>query len=321
MSPLSAFFVFIFSLMLSAFFSGSETGFYRLNRIRLIFDARLGDRVAGMLLWLTNHPTLFVGAILVGNNLANYLTSFAIVSLVSQSPYATRWGELGVTILLSPIVFVYAELLPKSIFFRAPNRLIRIGGPLMLLCVVLFSPLAALLWGVGWLMQQWIGETPLQFQQSVARHELQQMLQEGHDEGLLMAAQQRLSRNLFGVASRPVAGFCTPAHRLLEAQMHDPKEELLEQAAQRGLAAAPVRSNDSDRWQGYVRVVDLYLDDSPTIERVRPIPQVLARDTHLEALMQLQECDEEIAEVLDANGEVVGLVYTVDLITPLFHAS
>ena len=66
-------------LFLSAFFSGSETGFYRVTRMRLVLDAMGGDRTARGLLWLTNHPSMFIATALVGNNLANYLTSLAIV--------------------------------------------------------------------------------------------------------------------------------------------------------------------------------------------------------------------------------------------------
>ena len=73
-------------LLLSAFFSGSETGFYRATRLRLVLDALGGDRIARALVWLGNRPMLFVATILVGNNLANYLTSLAVVIAVSFSP-------------------------------------------------------------------------------------------------------------------------------------------------------------------------------------------------------------------------------------------
>ncbi len=320
MTPFTITLLFLLGLFFSAFFSGSETGFYRLNRIRLIFDARSGDKIAGLLLWLTNHPTLVVGATLVGNNLANYLTSFAIVAMVSQSHWDSRWSELGATVAMSPIVFVYGELLPKSAFFRAPNRLIRLGGPLMIVCVAIFAPVAGLLWAIGLALQRILGETPLQFRQSVARHELQQIFQEGHDVGLLMSSQQRLSRNLFGVASRPVRGFCAPPHQLLDTRLGEPKERLLEIAARRGLTSAPILDPvDGETWMGYVRIVDLYLNDSPTIDAIRPLPQVLSEESYLDALMYLQDQGEKMAQVLGPDGSPVGLVFAESLVEPLFR--
>ena len=67
---------------LSALFSGSETGFYRVTRVRLLLDGLGGDPVARMLLRLTNHPALFVATTLIGNNVANYVMSLGIVLAV-----------------------------------------------------------------------------------------------------------------------------------------------------------------------------------------------------------------------------------------------
>ena len=72
--------VFLVGLMLSAFFSGSETGLYRVSRTRLVLDGLSGSFAGRGLVWMINHPAIFVATTLVGNNLANYLTSLAIVT-------------------------------------------------------------------------------------------------------------------------------------------------------------------------------------------------------------------------------------------------
>ena len=67
--------IFILGLWLSAFFSGSETGFYRMSFVRLSIDAHAGDRTAKRILWFVRHPSAFVATTLVGNNVANFLTA------------------------------------------------------------------------------------------------------------------------------------------------------------------------------------------------------------------------------------------------------
>ena len=67
---------FFIGLALSAFFSGSETGMYRVSRIRLVLDGLSGGRVARGIIQLLNNPAIFVATTLVGNNIANYLVSF-----------------------------------------------------------------------------------------------------------------------------------------------------------------------------------------------------------------------------------------------------
>ena len=79
--------LFATGVALSAFFSGSETGFYRVTRVRLLLDWLAGDRLARGLLWTTNHPSVFVATALVGNNLANYIASLAVV-MGTQRIYA-----------------------------------------------------------------------------------------------------------------------------------------------------------------------------------------------------------------------------------------
>ena len=73
-------------ILLSAFFSGAETGFYRATRVRLAVEALTGDWTSRALLHLAHQPSLFVATTLVGNNLANYLVSLSVV-MASQRLY------------------------------------------------------------------------------------------------------------------------------------------------------------------------------------------------------------------------------------------
>ncbi len=115
------FVLFPVGLRLSAFFSGSETGFYRVSIPRLTIDAQAGDPVAQRLLWFARNPASFLSTTLVGNNLANYLTSFAVsMSVVRLIDGPADLWEVLATILISPVVYLFGELLPKNLYYRAP---------------------------------------------------------------------------------------------------------------------------------------------------------------------------------------------------------
>ena len=146
--------LFIVGVFLSGFFSGSETGFYRASRIRFLMDGLDGDTVSRRMLWLFNNPTLFVATTLVGNNVANYLVSLAIVLAVKLAFTSdSSTAEIVAPIVLSPFLFVYGELLPKSIYFISPNQLLRTSSPLFLLFTILFAPVAAILWCLARLLE------------------------------------------------------------------------------------------------------------------------------------------------------------------------
>ena len=197
--------LFIAGLSLSAFFSGSETGFYRVNRIRLQLDAGDGSQTARALLNLANNPGLFVATTLVGNNVANYLTSLAIVLAARTLAQDTQLAELLAPLLLTPLVFVYGELLPKNLYFHMPNRLLRRSGPLLLGFAMLFAPVSAILWVLGRGVELVLGQKPLKLQSQLARHELRGLLDEGGAAGILRPAQQQLSQRLLDVAALPAS--------------------------------------------------------------------------------------------------------------------
>ena len=195
-------------LVLSALFSGSETGFYRVTRVRLANEALAGNWTSRALLWLSHQPSLFVATTLVGNNLANYLTSLAIVMasqrLVPES--GTAVVILG-PVVIAPFVFLLGELLPKNLFFSAPNRLLKHCAPFLILCTCLFAPVTLVLRGFSRLLQLLSGKSPQEVQLTLARRGLAELLTEGGEAGILRPAQQSLAQSMLAVAGLPVKRF------------------------------------------------------------------------------------------------------------------
>ena len=312
--------LFAAGLFLSAFFSGSETGFYRVGRVRLVLDALGGDLVARGLVWLTNHPSMFVATALVGNNLANYVTTLAIV-MGTHMLVDSRAAELIAPLVLAPVLFVYGELLPKNLFLHAPNRLLRRGGPLFLVFVVLFFPISALLWGLNRVLARFIGPSPEQVRLTLARRELQRVLEEGHEAGILHPAQRGLARGIFAVAKQPVVRYTTPLGDVARARSDMTKPQILQLARRHRIAAVPVEdANRRKRLIGYVRVIDLGLEPSDEVGPLRPFLEILSTDTHIAALMRMQSAKESLARVVDSQGETVGILTAGRLREPLFRS-
>lgn len=303
----------ITGLALSAFFSGSETGFYRATRVRLVIDALEDDWISRRLLWLANNPALFVATALIGNNIANYMTSLGVVLLTREIAVDASAAELTATVLFSPIVFVYGELLPKYLFYNAPNLLLRRGGPLFLLFTVLFAPISAVLWGLGLAVQTLTGKRPLFVRLALARKELQEVLQEGHEAGVLRPAQRDLAQNLFVIAERPLSSYCRPASRIVTTRRGEAKDEVLRMARRQRVDVMPVGQEEGGELEGYLRVVDLYLSDEDTVQTTRPLMKLDSKATPIHALIQLQSQKEELARVVDEQGKTVGLLYSRDL--------
>ena len=299
---------FTIGLLLSALFSGSETGFYRATRTRLALDALDGDRTARGLLWLTNNPALFVATTLVGNNLANYLTSAAIVLGTARIVGSHSSGmDLAVSILMSPIVFIYGELLPKNLFFRAPNQLLRLAGPLFLFFAALFAPLAAVLWSLGWLLEQLMGESPTRLQLRLVRRELKRVLSEGHEAGVLLPTQRQMAEGMFELSTMMLDRFCLPPGRLAVVREHMSVHEM-QRIARRFRSPVLFVQNQRREFQGYVYVVDLYLDEDQKSVKPKPLLTISRRTSSIAALNQLHTEDQPFAAVTDDRGRVIGII-------------
>ncbi|MDP6553404.1 MAG: CNNM domain-containing protein [Pirellulaceae bacterium] len=312
--------LFALGIFLSAFFSGSETGFYRVTRVRLLLDGLGGDPIARTLLWLTYQPTLFVATALIGNNLANYLVSLSIVILTQYAFEGSMfWLDLLAPVALSPLIFVYGELLPKSLFYRAPNLLLRRTGPLFFLFALAFAPLSALLWAFGRVLQALVGEAPLRVRLTLARGELQQVLAEGEEVGILRPAQRQLAQGLFSVASHPVIELSRPVARLASVELGAAASEVLRIARRHRAAIVPV-ADKQQKLIGYVRIVDLCLSRAETVSEFHPLVNIPATETLIAALIRMQSSKEELAAVVNDEEKTIGLLYAEDLTSRLFRA-
>jgi CBS domain containing-hemolysin-like protein len=313
----------VVGLVMSAFFSGTETGFYRATRIRLALEALAGSWLSRALLWLTNQPTIFVATALVGNNVANYLVSMSVV-MVSQ--IAAPRGGLAVEILgpivVAPVVFLCGELVPKNVFYEAPNRLLKRCAIPFLICTVLFVPVTAVLWLLSLLAQRITNSSSQEFSLRLARRELGDLLTEGHEAGILKPAQQSLAQAMLAVAHLPVRSFAAPQSRVVRATTTMSKSDVLRIAQRHRRAFLPVEDTRNKReLAGYLRIMDLYLDDSPALPEPQPMVQLRENLSCLSALRELARANDALGHVVAADGRTVGFVTGRELRMALLKAS
>jgi len=301
-------------MALSAFFSGSETGFYRLNRARLLIQALEGDRVSRGLLWAVYHPSLFVATTLVGNNVANYVTSAAIV--MAAAAWLPHWplAELIAPMLFAPVIFVYGELLPKQLFLAAPNRLLRRCAPALGVAAIVFAPVSAVLWVFSKLLETIGQKSPEELQMVLARRELSEMLDEGEAVGLLGPTQQSLAQATLALGAKPIGNFTAPLSQFPRITSRHTPAKVVQLAKRQRRSLFPVEQTNRGKRDitGYVRAADCLL----ALNDVLPIRSLLSineKQTYLATITQMLAADQPIARVVDNKGKTVGFVTLVNL--------
>jgi len=129
-------------IVISGYFSGSETGMMSLNRYRLKHLANTGHKGAKRVEKLLNRPDRLIGLILIGNNLVNILAS-AIATILGMRIY----GDIGVAIatgVLTLVILVFAEVTPKTIASLFPERVSYASSILLIILMKVLSPLVIL---------------------------------------------------------------------------------------------------------------------------------------------------------------------------------
>ncbi|HIN09863.1 MAG TPA: DUF21 domain-containing protein, partial [Phycisphaerales bacterium] len=103
-------------VLMSALYSGLETGLYTINRIRLDVRASTGWASAKRIRLMIDHPTRMLAVLLVCNNVANFLASYGAARVLNATSLSPWMAILINTIIMVPILFIFGEVLPKDLF-------------------------------------------------------------------------------------------------------------------------------------------------------------------------------------------------------------
>jgi len=304
--------------LLSAFCSGVETGLYRVPRVRLVLDAVDGSRVARGLLWLTNHPGLFVSTLLVGNTVANYAVPVGVAWFVIELfGYDDARINIVVSLLITPVLFIFCELLPKSLFHQMPNRLLRIAGWPMFALTVLALPITWALYFVSQWLQRILGEEPLKVRPALARRELRQVLEEGEQAGLLESVQRDLVQNMFAYGSDPISRYCMPLRGLRTVQIDLPIEEAKQIMLKSNQQILPVLHSRDKRLVGYYEATDLlYNTERPKLRAVSTFEDTSGQ---IVVLNKMVSQDTKLGRIVNSAGQLVGVVLRDRLVAQMIQ--
>lgn len=307
---LNGLFFFGIGMLFSFLFSGSEIGFYRLSRTRLILHGLEGERRSRFLLWLVNHPSLFLSTILVGNNVANYFVSMGLV-LLFQSMWQEYSAEFLSAILGTPFVFVYGELLPKSVFLQVPNRSMKFCAPVLAFFMVLFLPVSLVLWGVHQLLARLLGQMPQRYSLQLTPKELKTFFGEGKILGIIHPSQQTMMDTVLAMEKRAVRAWKIPLSQIPTVPDNVERKELLQSLNTASFDWILVRESRSPRNtvpEGFYTRAEILLTDWGKPLPLHPILMLDEKTSAVEAFARMLHAKVPFAILQNKRGELSGVV-------------
>ena len=304
-------------LLLSAFFSGSETALMSLNRYQLRHKARQGHRGAKVADRLLQRPDRLISLILLGNNLVNF-SAAALVAIISFKVGGEPAVALG-TLLLTLVVLVFAEAAPKTLAALHPEKL---AFPAALIYQPLLKITYPLVWsinimskGVLWLCGVRFDDSQLQ---SLTREELRTIVHEAGSRLSIRYRQMLLS--VLDLEKVTVDDVMVPHNEIIGIDLDDDVEEIARIISSSQHTRLPVYRDTIDQVVGVLhlrRLANLAERslDKDSISELLDEPYFVPEGTPLSTqLVQFQRRRLRIAMVVDEYGDIQGIVTIEDIL-------
>ena len=305
--------LFIVCLLLSAFFSSSETAFVSLQRIRVEYlvdtNVRGARRVARML----QRPERLLSTILLGNNFVNTAAA-ALAAVLAVS----IWGEQGViisTIVVTILLLIFAETTPKTFATQHAEKLSLVfARPIEVISWLLIPFVVALSW-IASGFTKLVGGTPVP-RSLASEEEIRTMISVGHKEGTVEKDEAEMLHKVFEFGNRPVRETLVPRTEVVWVEKGTKLADFLNIYAQSPLSRFPVYEDNMDNVVGILSVKDVLMalakgainNESAIDDLIRPAYFAPETKRISELFSEMRDKNYRMTVVVDEFGGTAGIV-------------
>jgi len=305
-------------IVISAFFSSSETSMMSLNRYRLKHLKGTGHRGAGRAISLLQRPDRLIGLILIGNNLVNILAS-AIATVIA----IRLFGDAGIaiaTLVLTLVILIFAEITPKTIAALHPER---VAFPASLILVPLLKLLMPLVLSINWLTNgilKLMGFSPDQSgDDAVSQEELRTIVTES--ASMIPSRHRRMLVNILDLEQMTVNDIMAPRNEIYGIDIEAPDEAIMRQLKNTEHTRLPIYRDDINQIEGvfHMRNLSQVLDGGRLVRSkllaVADPAYFIPENTPLNTqLLHFQRQKKRLGMVVDEYGDILGLVALEDIL-------
>lgn len=311
----------VFLVVMSAFFSSSETAFLSLSKIKMRQMLKENKKAATPVAKLKQNTDNLLTLILVGNNFVN---TFA--SSLATSVALGFFGESGVgiaTAVMTVLIIIFGEILPKSFAANNPEKLsIFLAKPLSLLKIIL-KPITFIFSAFSKMISKFVETFQKNPLPSVTEEELKTLIEVGDEEGTLEDGEKEMLYKIFEFTDLRVRDILRHRSFVKAIDSKANYEETLSKFIESGYSRLPVFKDDLETILGTIHYKDvLYFSGSKlnfTAEKIVRkalfIPETISVVT---LLMRFRTEKHTFAVVVSEHGNVEGIVTTDDVLKAVF---
>ncbi len=314
----------IILLILSAFFSSSETAFSSVNIIRLKNASDERRRGAKKALYVAENFDKTLSAILIGNNIVNIATA-SLVTVMSINLLGNTRGPIAATLVTTVFILIFGEILPKS--YAKENSLtfcIHFGW-ILLFFIRIFYPLIFVVMKIKNSLSNLFEKHKDKSLPSVTEDELEVIIDTMEEEGVIEEEEREMIRSVLDLSDTDIYDIMTPRVDMVGVYVDDDLDYIKECFIKEKFSRMPVYKESKDNIVGILYERDFFealitiKDESKIkIENLMRKPIYVPKSMHVDALMELlQRNKQHLAIVSDEYGGTSGLVTMEDCLEEL----
>ena len=308
-------------LLVSAFFSGSETALTAVSRARMHALEQEGNARARRVSRLLGKPERIIGTVLLGNNLVNILASALMTSLLIK--LAGEAGVLYATVILTLIVVIFCEVLPKTYAIVSPDRFAMFVAPVMSVLIQVLRPFTA---AIDLIVRNILWLTPSHSDDDaniLAAHELRGTIELSTREGTVAKGEAQQLGGVLDLKELELDDIMVHRTEMETIDASEPPETIVEDVLKSQYTRVPVWEGQPDNIVGILHSKDLLSAlgrcnwdvDGLDIRKIAKDPWFVPDTTSVsDQLNAFQQRKVQLALVVDEYGEVQGLITLEDIL-------
>ncbi|MES9854573.1 MAG: hemolysin family protein [Candidatus Thiodiazotropha sp. L084R] len=308
--------IIVIFLVMKGFFSGSEIAMVNSDKLKLRHLAKLGNRGAALVLKLFKTPDVILGTTLVGTNLATVIIS-TIGALVCIDMFGPA-GDLISVLILTPILLIFGEVVPKSVFQQEADTLVSRLIYVLRFFSFVFYPVIFIFSRIARLVTRIVGGGSVPQNMFITREELRVLLDISESASDPQTIDRKRIRRIIRFADTTVGEAMIPLPDVVGFNEVRHMKEAVRLVMKHGYNRLPVYRGNITNVKG-ILTLDTWdlmqpdLDSRPISDFISPVLYLSPRQTIDRALPMLQARKDHMAVVVDEFGSAVGILTMEDV--------
>ena len=304
----------ITGIILSIFFSSCEIALISANKLQINVWVKQKIRLSKIAEKVVSDKEFYLFCILIGNNLANMLTtSFATIILLKYAYFREEF----IFIIISLIILLFAEIIPKSVVRKYSNLSLIIVSPLLYLFGIIAKPFYMIF---NNLLSNQITENSIfkNKEHDYLRDDIQYIYEHVDNSIEIEKEQKEMLSNVFMLGESTAAEVMTPRTELSMVSKNDNLEKVLHTFIDSGHSKLPVYEDDIDNIVGIIYLNDLFKNPNSIDEIIKTVIQIPFSKNISDIMSDFQDSNCNVSIVLDEHGGTSGIITAEDIFEELF---